>query len=58
MRKDYPNAYKPWSENDDRKLVVAFSDGQTITRMSKLLGRHQGSIKARLKKHFGEDLFD
>lgn len=54
MRKKYPNAYKPWSETEDLKLVRLFGAENTVTQMSKLMGRHPGSVKARLKKHFGE----
>ena len=57
MRKTYPNAYKPWQESDDKKLVKLFSKKKppTIKELTKKFGRHPGSIKARLKKHFGED---
>ncbi len=57
MRKDYPNAYKPWSAADDAKLVTVFSKQPTkpIEQLTKIFGRHPGSIKARLKLHFGED---
>jgi ATP-dependent exoDNAse (exonuclease V) alpha subunit len=58
MRQEYPNAYKPWSDTDDKKLVAEFSDGKTIPELSTLLGRHKGSIKVRLEKHFGEGVFD
>lgn len=58
MRQEYPNAYKPWSDADDKKLVKSFSDGKTIPELSTLLGRHKGSIKLRLEKHFGEDVFE
>jgi hypothetical protein len=57
MRETYPNAYRPWSEADDAKLVELFSSGKkvTIKQMTGKFGRHPGSIKARLIKHFGED---
>src|SRR5690606_9393729 len=57
MRKKYPNAYKPWSEADDRRLVELFSDGREVTvrELTEVFGRHPGSIRARIKKHFGED---
>lgn len=58
MRQEYPNAYKPWADADDKKLVVEFSNGKTIPELSKLLGRHKGSIKQRLEKHLGEDIFN
>jgi ATP-dependent DNA helicase PIF1 len=57
MRQTYPNAYRPWAEADDQKLVKLFSSGKkvSIRKMTKELGRHPGSIKKRLEKHFGED---
>lgn len=58
MRKEYPNAYKPWTEKEDKKLVLLFSDGKNINYISKKMGRHTGSIKVRLQKHFGEDVFN
>ncbi len=54
MRKDYPNAYKSWTEEDDIKLVKLFGAENTVKQMSNLMGRHPGSIRARLKKHFGD----
>jgi ATP-dependent DNA helicase PIF1 len=58
MRQEYPKAYMPWGEEDDRKLVLEFSNGKKIGELSKVLGRHKGSIRSRLVKHFGEDIFD
>lgn len=57
MRAEYPNAYRPWSEEDDAKLVKIFSEGKPIKvqKLTKEFGRHPGSIKKRLEKHFGED---
>lgn len=58
MRGEYPNAYKPWSAKDDEELVAMFVTGDEvdITLLTKKFGRHSGSIKARLKKHFGDDV--
>jgi ATP-dependent exoDNAse (exonuclease V) alpha subunit len=57
MRETYPNAFKPWSTEDDNKLMGMFSDGKpkSLKELSKVFGRQPGSISARLKKHFGED---
>lgn len=57
MREEYPNAFKPWKEEEDDKLMAYFSDGKahTVKELTKEFGRHPGSIRARLKKHFGED---
>lgn len=60
MREKYPNAYKPWSEKDDKELMQLFSKKQSINveKLTKKFGRHPGSIRARLKKHFGDDAID
>ena len=56
MRETYPNAYMPWEEKQDSLLKEKFQNGATIKELSKLLGRHEGSITMRLQKHFGEDI--
>ena len=55
MRETYPNAYRPWGKQDDESLKVGFRNGATIEELSTQLGRHEGSIKMRLQKYFGED---
>jgi ATP-dependent DNA helicase PIF1 len=57
MREKYPNAYKPWSKADDARLVGLFEEGKgvTVKKLTETFGRHPGSIRSRLKKHFGED---
>jgi ATP-dependent DNA helicase PIF1 len=56
MREEYPNAYKPWAEKEDSKLIKLFASENTVKQISKLMGRHPGSIKMRLKKHFGDEV--
>jgi ATP-dependent exoDNAse (exonuclease V) alpha subunit len=56
MRETYPNAYKPWEDAQDARLKQEFQQGASVQKLSKLLGRHEGSIKMRLQKHFGEDV--
>ena len=56
MRVTYPNAYRPWLMSQDDELQQYFQQGETIAQLSKRLGRHEGSIKLRLQKHFGEDV--
>lgn len=56
MRETHPNAYKPWTTSDDSTLKTDFQNGFSIKELSKTLGRHEGSIKMRLQKHFGEDV--
>lgn len=56
MRKTHPNAFKPWRTEEDEQLTTAFKTGAGIKALSAALGRHPGSIRSRLKKHFGEDV--
>ena len=56
MREEYPNAYRPWLETQDVELKQYFQQGESLKQLSKRLGRHEGSIKMRLQKHFGEDV--
>jgi len=56
MREVYPNAYRPWEPQHDTDLKQYFTQGETVQQLSKRLGRHEGSIKMRLQKHFGEDV--
>jgi transketolase len=58
MRAEYPNAYKPWKRIEDETLLNQWASGKKIKELSKLLGRHEGSIRSRLKKHLGEQLFN
>ena len=56
MRQTDPNAYRPWEALQDAELKEKFQNGASIKELSKLLGRHEGSIRMRLQKHFGEDV--
>ena len=56
MRETYPNAYRPWLPSQDDELKQHFQQGESVAKLSKRLGRHEGSIKMRLQKHFGEDV--
>ncbi len=56
MRETYPKAYMPWEKSDDDTLKQEFQNGVSVKQLSKKLGRHEGSIKMRLQKHFGEDV--
>ena len=56
MRETYPNAYRPWGSVDDNALKVQFMGGVGLKKLTAYFGRHPGSIRARLKKHFGEEI--
>lgn len=51
LRKQYPNAYTPWTADDDARLVARFQDGATIPDLMREFGRQRGGITARLGKH-------
>ncbi len=56
MRETYPNAYRPWTNQQDALLKQEFQNGKDIKQLSDELGRHERSIIMRLQKHFGEDV--
>jgi hypothetical protein len=56
MRETYPNAYMPWTNQDDALLKQEFQNGKGVDELSNLLGRHERSIVMRLQKHFGEEV--
>ena len=56
MRRTHPNAFRPWRKVDDSRLQEMFLSGTQIRDISQQLGRGEGSIVARLKKHYGEEI--
>lgn len=49
-RVDYPNAYMPWTQEDDDKLERLFCEGKTTKELSGIFQRKQGAIRSRVKK--------
>lgn len=56
MRETHPNAFRPWTSEHDEGLKLDFQNGVELGVLSEKYGRHPGSIIARLKKHFGDDI--
>lgn len=56
MRETHPNAFRPWTKEDDEKLKHDFLLKPDLDALSQTFGRHPGSIIVRLKKHFGDDM--
>jgi len=50
IRQNYPNAYMPWKEEDDERLVDEFHCGKTNSELAEIFQRNRGSIISRLKK--------
>ncbi len=50
LRRKHPNAYRPWSKEEDTKLVQLFEAGKKTYHIAEELGRQASSIHARLGK--------
>ncbi len=48
IRAEYPNAGKPWQDEEDYVLIQEFEKGTSLDEIAKLLGRKPGSINLRL----------
>lgn len=49
-RIDHPNAYMPWTQQEDDKLEQLFCEGKTTKELSEIFQRKQGAICSRVKK--------
>ncbi len=49
-RVDHPNAYKPWTQEEDDRLEQFFCEGKTVNHLSEIFGRKRGAINSRIKK--------
>jgi len=47
-RKIYPNAYKPWTEEDDKKLWELHDEVKNIEHLSHVFKRTEGEIRLRI----------
>jgi ATP-dependent DNA helicase PIF1 len=50
MRETYPNAYRPWKQADDTRLLELHDKGRSVNELTEIFGRHPGSIEKRLEK--------
>ena len=50
IRKRFPNAYKPWSKDDDEKLLRLYREGKSINELTLLFKRNEGGILSRIRK--------
>ena len=49
-RREYPNAYDPWSEEDDERLTEWWREGLSLDEIADRFGRKRGAIISRMKK--------
>ncbi len=45
------NAGKPWTDDEDRRLLSAFDGGRPLAELAQAHGRTRGGIQARLVRH-------
>jgi ATP-dependent exoDNAse (exonuclease V) alpha subunit len=50
IREKHPNAFRPWSKEQDEDLKKLFNEGLKISELMKTFGRKRGGINARLEK--------
>ncbi len=50
IREKHPNAYRPWSKEQDEELKKLFTAGSKVADLMKSFGRKRGGITARLEK--------
>lgn len=50
IRTSFPNAFTPWTEEDENQLISLFQEGYELEDLSKQLQRNIGGIKARIQK--------
>jgi F-box protein, helicase, 18 len=46
----FENAYKPWSPDDDERLMLLYGKGMPVSKLSRFFDRKPGAIAARLQK--------
>ena len=55
VRRQYKDAYNPWTGEQDEALSNMYDDGTSLTDMALHFGRTKGAIRSRLKKLMPED---
>ena len=49
-KQEYPNAYEPWSADEDIRLTDMLSQGKSPEEIATILQRKPGGIRSRMKK--------
>lgn len=50
IKKESPNAYNPWTKEEENQLTNLFNEGKKISEIAIILQRQRGGIKSRLKR--------
>lgn len=51
IREIYPNAYEPWSADEEARLIQRCQEGATMLELRSEFGRNARGIEARIKLH-------
>ena len=49
-RQENPNAYDPWTDEDDKRLKEMWSGGKSVADIAEHFGRKESAITVRIKK--------
>lgn len=49
-RGQYPNAFKPWTREDDHKLELLYYEGRPPAEIARIFQRNVGAIHSRMEK--------
>ena len=49
-RQESPNAYDPWTDEDDKRLKEMWSEGKSVADIAEHFGRKESAIIVRIKK--------
>ena len=50
IKEDFPNAYAPWSTEEDYLLETLYSKNRSVDEIARILKRQPSAIRARLGK--------
>jgi len=50
IREQHPQAYRPWSTEDDENLEALFCEGKTVKELANIFEPKEGAITSRIKK--------
>ena len=50
VRREYPNAYLPWTAESDAALLAAYQGGHDVAALADTFGRQPSAIRSRLNR--------
>lgn len=50
IREKHPQAYEPWTSQEDERLKTRFVEGFAIAELARVFKRQEGAIRSRLQK--------